>query len=146
VLDVEAQYFPQPAFFVDNFHQMLPGLGSVYLIVALFSLCQKLLQTLVGEKEQQVKEGMLMMGLREPVYLWGWFLTYTVIALVPVTVISILSKVLTFYPHSSTMLFFVLLLLFAQTLLMLAFFLSTLVDTVKVALQVLYTNSILTPL
>ena len=49
---------------------------------------------LVQEKESKVKEGMTMMGLARAVYFFGYWASSTLVALIPVAVISVLARLL----------------------------------------------------
>lgn len=54
----------------------------IYMVLAFTSFVQFLLIRLVTEKEQKLKQGMEIMGLKDTAYWFGWFLTYAVIIFV----------------------------------------------------------------
>ncbi|KAG7303251.1 hypothetical protein JYU34_011718 [Plutella xylostella] len=105
----------------------------MYMVMTLSQFITYLLMFVVGEKEKKIREGMRIMGLKDSVYWFSWFLIYAVF----VTVLSVVSTVLLFtlkvFQHSSYVLIFLLMLLFGFTIITFAFMLTPFFDKARTA-------------
>jgi len=66
---------PTTAFRNDNFTQVIAGLLPIFYMLAFLYPFSRYIRALVLEKEEKIKEGMLMMGLSSVVYNLSWFIT-----------------------------------------------------------------------
>ncbi|XP_060806687.1 cholesterol transporter ABCA5 [Amyelois transitella] len=105
----------------------------MYMVMTLSQFITYLLMFVVGEKENKIREGMRIMGLKDSVYWGSWFLIYAVF----VTILSLVSTVLLFtlkvFQHSSYVLIFLLMLLFGFTIITFAFMLTPFFDRARTA-------------
>lgn len=125
---------PLRAYVSDPFFEAV-GNGAFYFVVGFLGLVQNLLQAIVHEKEKRVKEGMQMMGLSSSAYFFGWYVTYTTVALLPCGLVSATAGAVGFFDGVPGSALFALLTLYAQSLIAFCFISSTFFDRAKTAAQ-----------
>ena len=99
------------------------ALRSIFAMMATMSflyLVQFLLSTLVTEKERGIKEGLYLMGMHRMAYWASWFITHAMMAVVTVAIMTALGKAIIFR-NSDAILFFVLLLAYGLSMIVMAF-------------------------
>ena len=116
-MNVHFKPFPWPAFTINYFTQgfltgTFPLIFGLVFSVGLF----KLTQGLVQEKEKRIKEGMMMMGLKNWVFWASWGITYLIIFFF-VTATTVAGMYVNTIYHSDASLLFVWLFGFLCTLL-----------------------------
>lgn len=129
------QSYPSPAAVFDPFHELMASIGPVYIILGYLPIMQKCVMQLVSEKEKRVKEQMKMAGLADSVFAVGFYFTYLAIALLPLTITTIMSVAYSVYTHTSFAVYFLLLFLYLQCLLLFSFLVSTFFSKSKLAGQ-----------
>eukprot|EP01103_Thecamoeba_quadrilineata_P016784 TRINITY_DN5719_c0_g1_i2.p1 TRINITY_DN5719_c0_g1~~TRINITY_DN5719_c0_g1_i2.p1 ORF type:complete len:1590 (+),score=279.69 TRINITY_DN5719_c0_g1_i2:504-5273(+) len=109
------------------------SLFPLFLVFAFFPFVQFLLVNIVSEKQEKLREGMLMMGLAQSTYWLSWFLTYAFIMLFTVVLILLIGGAGSVWPWSAVPSLFVLFYSFAISLIPLAFLISIFFNNARVA-------------
>lgn len=113
----------------------LATLGPVYMLLGYLPLLQRAVTMLVSEKEKRSREAMRMAGMGDLVFGAGMYLTLLLLALVPLVLSAMLAHLWQLYTSTSTSILFVLLLLYVQCLLLMAFVVSVFFRRSKTAGQ-----------
>eukprot|EP01116_Phalansterium_solitarium_P019772 TRINITY_DN564_c0_g1_i1.p1 TRINITY_DN564_c0_g1~~TRINITY_DN564_c0_g1_i1.p1 ORF type:complete len:832 (+),score=308.60 TRINITY_DN564_c0_g1_i1:104-2599(+) len=129
---VDLASFPHPELVTDD---IIGQNGPAFFFGALmFNL---VIQTgrIVSENELKLREGMRIMGLKDSVFWFTWFVTNTTMNIISVIVLVISGYIFqfNFFLKNDFGTFFVLFLLFALSMVPVAFFLSTLVKQARTA-------------
>ena len=103
--------------------QYLQSLISIYLVMAFSPLVNFLLVNLVTEKEKKIKVGMKMMGLSDGAFWISWFITYGIIMLGTVIIVSIVS-VFALFPNSNFFIIFIMFLAYGLSVISFSFMLT----------------------
>lgn len=107
-VDVRASlsFFPLKSYHTDNFHNVIAGTLSIFLSLSYVFPVSVIIQALVLEKEQRVKEGMKMMGLTDFMYNLSWLITL----FVQLTLLALITSVIaqfTVFPNTTFALIFI---------------------------------------
>ncbi|XP_021925694.1 ATP-binding cassette sub-family A member 5-like, partial [Zootermopsis nevadensis] len=136
-MDIEVPHimlelFPKEAYTGDwmvAFRVVIP----LYMVMALSQFITYLLILIVGEKENKIKEGMKIMGLRDSVFWLSWFIIYGVFVLFLTIISSILLFTLRVFQHTNFLLIFLLILLYSLSIIMFGFMLTPFFDKARTA-------------
>ncbi|KAK7285619.1 hypothetical protein RJT34_20395 [Clitoria ternatea] len=127
--------FPTRQYTDDQFQLIIKKvMGILYLLGFLYPI-SRLISYTVFEKEQKIKEGLYMMGLKDGIFHLSWFITYTL-------QFAISSGILTactmdnLFKHSDKTLVFAYFFIFGLSAIMLSFFISTFFKRAKTAVAV----------
>ena len=132
-LNVQFRPLPRPEF-SENFASQafwMRALMCVYVVLAVSAPVRWLITFIVEEKENKIKEGMLMMGLHYSVFWCSWGLTYLGVyacSCALCTAVMTFSGLLT---QSSPVLVFLLLLSFGLSLIPYSFAVSTFISNIR---------------
>ncbi|KAK0172353.1 hypothetical protein PV328_005684 [Microctonus aethiopoides] len=132
VPDVKLQMFPKEAFTADwmlAFRVVIP----LYMVLALSQFITYLLILIVGEKENKIKEGMKIMGLKDSVFWMSWFIIYSIFVLVLSAVAVILLFTLQMFQHTHFLPIFLLVVLYSFSVIMFAFMITPFFDKSRTA-------------
>ncbi|CAM1324270.1 ABCA2 (predicted) [Pycnogonum litorale] len=127
------QQFPYPCYLKDHFMFMIEHVMPLLLTVSWVYSVAMLVQNIVYEKEQRLKEVMKMMGLTNTVHWVAWFLTsfsQMSVTMAILTAILKYGKVLT---YSDPYLIFLVLEVFAIANIMFSFLVSVFYSKAKIA-------------
>eukprot|EP00026_Physarum_polycephalum_P000360 Phypoly_transcript_00360.p1 GENE.Phypoly_transcript_00360~~Phypoly_transcript_00360.p1 ORF type:complete len:1639 (+),score=219.92 Phypoly_transcript_00360:165-5081(+) len=118
---------PQPSQVVYNAAQWL---AAIFLFAAIMFNFVILLRTMVLEKELRLKEGLKMMGLKEFSYWGSWFIYYNVVMLQCIALLIASGYIFSIdlITKNSFPVYFVLLMLFAESMIFFAFLLESLLS------------------
>jgi ABC-type multidrug transport system fused ATPase/permease subunit len=131
-ISVQLTPFPVAAGRVSTFEDAVSPVFGLYMVLAFMWPFSRLVRHIVDEKERRLKEGMMMMGLRNSVFWWSWALTYLLIfGLVAVLGAFILS--INLFSYANLALVVLLYLLYAVSLICLGLLVSTFFDRAKTA-------------
>ena len=100
--------FPVKGFTSNEFYQVVANALPLLLLITFLAPTSSLIRGVVLEKENRIREGMQMMGLKTSALYSSWFWTYAVIFFVVALAISAITKA-SFFSHSD---FFALFILF----------------------------------
>jgi len=112
------------------------NLGPLYTVLGYMPLCQKLVQSLVLEKEKKVKVYMSICGMKDGVFAASWMVAYFFISLIPLFLSSFMSDSVEMYRWTSSELPLLLSLFYILNLFIFALLISTFFSKTKVAAQV----------
>ncbi|XP_047959280.1 ABC transporter A family member 1 [Salvia hispanica] len=127
--------FPTPEYTDDEFQSIVKRvMGVLYLLGFLFPI-SRLIGYSVYEKEQKIKEGLYMMGLRENMFNISWFLTYALQFAISSGIIT-LCTMGTLFKYSDKSLVFVYFFCFGLSSITLSFLISTFFTRAKTAIAV----------
>ncbi|XP_034945670.1 ATP-binding cassette sub-family A member 5-like [Chelonus insularis] len=130
--DVKLQMFPKEAYTANwmlAFRVVIP----LYMIIALSQFVTSLLILIVGEKENKIKEGMKIMGLKDSVFWMSWFIIYGVFVLLLSAVAVILLFTLQMFQHTHFLPIFLLVVLYSFSVIMFAFMITPFFDKSRTA-------------
>ncbi|XP_043210381.1 phospholipid-transporting ATPase ABCA3-like, partial [Amphibalanus amphitrite] len=105
----------------------------LYMAISLSQFITYLLTLIVGEKEAKIKDGLKLMGLRDSVYWFSWFVVYAVYVFVVASIciaIMVLSNV---FPYSNNAYIYLVYVLYGWSLVMFGFMLTPFFTKAKVA-------------
>ncbi|KAK7506564.1 hypothetical protein BaRGS_00002039, partial [Batillaria attramentaria] len=102
----------------------LQTFSSIYFVLAYSFFVNFLTVNLVAEKEKKIREGMLMMGLRNSVFWLSWSLVYFVLILVVTIIVTVIAVAAKFFENSNAFLLFAMLMLYGLSIIALAFLLT----------------------
>ncbi|XP_058130067.1 cholesterol transporter ABCA5-like [Anopheles ziemanni] len=129
---ITLEMFPKAAYtgnWMVAFRLVIP----IYMVMALSQFITYLLILIVGEKENHIKEGLKIMGLRDSVFWCGWFLIYAVF----VTFLSFVSVILVFslgvFQHTNYLPVFILILLYSFSVILIGFMITPFFDNSRTA-------------
>ncbi|KAL3270830.1 hypothetical protein HHI36_021350 [Cryptolaemus montrouzieri] len=126
------EMFPKEAYTANwmvIFRVMIP----LYMVTALSQFITYLLILIVGEKENKIKEGMKIMGLKDSVFWLSWFIIYAVFVLIFSIVCCILLFTLSVFQNTNFLLIFLLVLLFSLSIIMFGFMITPFFDKSRTA-------------
>ena len=130
-VDLQIQTFPWIAYTLDVGAIAASGFFSLLIIFAFILPAKSTATALVEEKEQRQREGMLLLGLSEPLYWTTWFITSFGLQAISSLGMAAIGTYCFRYSNPLLLLCFYLSCSFAVT--SFAFFMSTLFSTAKVA-------------
>ncbi|KAK4412941.1 ABC transporter A family member 1 [Sesamum alatum] len=127
--------FPTREYSDDEFQSIVKRvMGVLYLLGFLYPI-SRLISYSVFEKEQKIKEGLYMMGLKNNMFYLSWFLTYALQFAVSSGIIT-LCTMGTLFKYSDKSLVFVYFFCFGLSSIMLSFLISTFFTRAKTAVAV----------
>eukprot|EP00760_Papus_ankaliazontas_P022183 PhM_4_TR18813/c3_g1_i1/m.35877/K05643/ABCA3; ATP-binding cassette, subfamily A (ABC1), member 3 len=127
-----ATLFPTAAYTQYDFLTRAGPLIPSVLVLSYVYFVSMLVKGIVEEKETRVREGMLIMGVRQNALYLSWLVSYLVISLLS-SIGATLTMMLTFYPHTGPTVLCTFLFLFSVSLVGFSFALSTLFSKAKLA-------------
>lgn len=127
--------FPTREYTDDEFQSIIKTvMGVLYLLGFLYPI-SRLISYSVFEKEQKIKEGLYMMGLKGEIFHLSWFITYSFQFAVSAGIITICTMG-TLFKYSDKTLVFMYFFLFGLSAIMLSFLISTFFTRAKTAVAV----------
>ncbi|XP_051151534.1 ABC transporter A family member 1 isoform X2 [Andrographis paniculata] len=127
--------FPTPEYTDDEFQSIVKSvMGVLYLLGFLYPI-SRLISYSVSEKEQKIKEGLYMMGLKNSMFILSWFLTYALQFAISSGIIT-LCTMETLFKYSDKSLVFVYFFCFGLSSITLSFLISTFFNRAKTAVAV----------
>lgn len=129
---IKLEMFPKEAFTADwmlAFRVVIP----LYMVVALSQFITYLLILIVGEKENKIKEGMKIMGLKDSVFWLSWFIIYAIFVLLLSAVAVVLLFTLQMFQHTHFLPIFLLVVLYSFSVIMIAFMITPFFDKSRTA-------------
>ncbi|XP_055898501.1 ATP-binding cassette sub-family A member 2-like [Biomphalaria glabrata] len=127
------QQFPYPCYVWDQFMFMIEHVMPLCLTFSWVYTVAMLVQSIVYEKEQRLKEVMKMMGLSNAVHWCAWFVTTFVQMTMSVILLTALLKLGNVLPHSNTLIVFLVLEVYICAIISFSFLISVLYSKAKVA-------------
>ncbi|XP_074655833.1 ATP-binding cassette sub-family A member 2-like [Tubulanus polymorphus] len=125
--------FPYPCFFKDQFLVMIEHVMPLCLTISWVYSVAMLVQSIVYEKEQRLKEVMKMMGLSNAVHWIAWFITSFGQMTLTMGMLTIMLKYGHVLEYSNPFIIFIVLEVFALATIMFCFFVSVLYSKAKLA-------------
>ncbi|KAI7740196.1 hypothetical protein M8C21_031110, partial [Ambrosia artemisiifolia] len=127
--------FPTREYTDDEFQSIIKEvMGVLYLLGFLFPI-SRLISYSVFEKEQKIKEGLYMMGLKDEIFHLSWFVTYALQFAITAAIITVCTMG-TLFQYSDKSLVFMYFFLFGLSAIMLSFLISTFFTRAKSAVAV----------
>ncbi|GAB4843869.1 Phospholipid-transporting ATPase abca1 [Ancistrocladus abbreviatus] len=127
--------FPTREYTDDEFQSIVKTvMGVLYLLGFLYPI-SRLISYSVYEKEQKIKEGLLMMGLKKEIFHISWFITYTLQFAVSSGIITVCTMN-SLFKYSDKSVVFTYFFLFGLSAMMLSFVISTFFTRAKTAVAV----------
>ncbi|KAF7819038.1 ABC transporter A family member 1 isoform X1 [Senna tora] len=127
--------FPTREYTDDQFQSIVKKfMGVLYLMGFLYPI-SRLISYSVLEKEQKIKEGLYMMGLKDGVFHLSWFITYALQFAISSGIITACTMD-NLFKYSDKTLVFAYFFLFGLSAIMLSFFISTFFKRAKTAVAV----------
>ncbi|KAJ8624155.1 hypothetical protein MRB53_032685 [Persea americana] len=127
--------FPTRAYTDDEFQSIVKKvMGVLYLLGFLYPI-SRLISCSVFEKEQKIKEGLRMMGLRDEIFYLSWFITYAVQFGISSGIITVCTMSSLFLYSNKTVVF-TYFFLFSLSAITLSFLISTFFSRAKTAVAV----------
>ncbi|BFZ20641.1 hypothetical protein BsWGS_23680 [Bradybaena similaris] len=127
------QQFPYPCYVWDQFMFMIEHVMPLCLTFSWVYSVAMLVQSIVYEKEQRLKEVMKMMGLSNAVHWCAWFVTTFAQMTISVVLLSVLLKMGNVLPHSDFFIIFLVLEIYICAIISFSFLISVLYSKAKVA-------------
>ncbi|KAK1318291.1 ABC transporter A family member 1 [Acorus calamus] len=127
--------FPTRSYTDDEFQSIVKSvMGVLYLLGFLYPI-SRLISYSVSEKEQKIKEGLYMMGLKDEIFYLSWFITYCVQFAVSSAIITVCTMSSLFI-YSDKSVVFMYFFVFGLSAVMLSFLISTFFSRAKTAVAV----------
>ncbi|KAL4325993.1 hypothetical protein GQ457_11G008730 [Hibiscus cannabinus] len=127
--------FPTREYTDDEFQSIIKSvLGLLYLLGFLYPI-SRLISHTVFEKEQKIREGLFMMGLKDGIFHLSWFITYTFQFAISSGIITICTMD-NLFKYSDKTVVFVYFFIFGLSAIMLSFLISTFFTRAKTAVAV----------
>jgi ATP-binding cassette subfamily A (ABC1) protein 3 len=127
--------FPTREYTDDEFQSIIKTvMGVLYLLGFLYPI-SRLISYSVYEKEQKIKEGLYMMGLKDEIFHLSWFITYALQFALSSGIIT-LCTMNTLFMYSDKTVVFVYFFLFGLSTITLSFLISTFFSRAKTAVAV----------
>ncbi|XP_057718264.1 ABC transporter A family member 1 isoform X1 [Arachis stenosperma] len=127
--------FPTREYTDDQFQSIIKKvMGILYLLGFLYPV-SRLISYSVFEKEQKIKEGLYMMGLKDGIFHLSWFITYALQFAVSSGIITACTMD-NLFKYSDKTLVFAYFFIFGLSAIMLSFFISTFFKRAKTAVAV----------
>lgn len=140
VPDILLEMFPKEAF-TGNWMVAFRILIPLYMVMALSQFITYLLILIVGEKENKIKEGMKIMGLRDSVFWLSWFIIYGIFVLFLSIVCCVLLFTLQVFQNTNFLLIFLLVLFYSLSIIMFGFMITPFFDKSRVRNYFININS-----
>lgn len=132
VPEIVLEMFPKEAF-TGNWMVAFRILIPLYMVMALSQFITYLLILIVGEKENKIKEGMKIMGLRDSVFWLSWFIIYGIFVFFLSIVCCVLLFTLQVFQNTNFLLIFLLVLLYSLSIIMFGFMITPFFDKSRVS-------------
>lgn len=129
---IELLMFPKEAYtgnWMVAFRLVIP----IYMVMALSQFITYLLILIVSEKENHIKEGLKIMGLRDSVYWSAWFLIYAVFVTFLTAVSVALLFSLSVFQYTNALPVFVLIWLYSLSVILIGFMVTPFFDNSRTA-------------
>lgn len=127
--------FPTREYTDDEFQSIVKKvMGVLYLLGFLYPV-SRLISYSVYEKEQKIKEGLHMMGLKDHVFYLSWFITYAIQFAVSAAIITICTMN-SIFQYSDKSVVFTYFFIFGLSAIMLSFLITTFFSSAKTAVAV----------
>ncbi|XP_022745140.1 ABC transporter A family member 1-like isoform X3 [Durio zibethinus] len=127
--------FPTREYTDDEFQSIIKSvMGLLYLLGFLYPI-SRLISYTVFEKEQKIREGLYMMGLKDGIFHLSWFITYVIQFAISSGIITICTMD-NLFKYSDKTVVFVYFFVFGLSAIMLSFFISTFFTRAKTAVAV----------
>lgn len=126
------EMFPKDAYTGDWVVAIRLGI-PLYMVMALSQFITYLLILIVGEKENKIKEGMRIMGLRDSVFWLSWFIIYAVFVIFLSIVCCVLLFTLKVFQNTSFTLILLLVTLYSLSVIMIGFMITPFFDKSRTA-------------
>lgn len=127
--------FPTRQYTDDEFQSIIKTvMGVLYLLGFLYPI-SRLISYAVSEKEQKIKEGLYMMGLKDEIFYLSWFIAYAVQFAISSGIITVCTMS-TLFKYSDMSVVFIYFFLFGLSTIMLSFLISTFFTRAKTAVAV----------
>ncbi|XP_057982078.1 ABC transporter A family member 1 [Malania oleifera] len=127
--------FPTREYTDDEFQSIIKTvMGVLYLLGFLYPI-SRLISYSVFEKEQKIKEGLYMMGLKDEIFHLSWFVTYALQFAISSVVITACTMS-TLFKYSDKSVVFIYFFSFGLSAIMLSFFISTFFTQARTAVAV----------
>lgn len=127
--------FPTREYTDDEFQYIIKNvMGVLYLLGFLYPV-SRLISYSVYEKEQKIREGLYMMGLKNEIFHLSWFITYTVQFAISSGIITVITMC-SLFAYSDKSLVFTYFFLFGLSAITLSFLISTFFTRAKTAVAV----------
>lgn len=128
---ITLEMFPKEAYtgnWMVAFRLVIP----IYMVMALSQFITYLLILIVGEKENHIKEGLKIMGLRDSVFWLAWFIIYGVFVFFLTGVSVVLLFSLGVFQYTNYLPVFVLILLYSFSVILIGFMITPFFDNSRV--------------
>ncbi|KAK9157371.1 hypothetical protein Scep_003945 [Stephania cephalantha] len=127
--------FPTRSYTDDEFQSIIKRvMGVLYLLGFLYPI-SRLISYFVFEKEQKIKEGLYMMGLKDEIFYISWFFTYSIQFAITSAIITVCTMG-SLFMYSNKSVVFVYFFLFGLSTIMLSFLITTFFTRAKTAVAV----------
>lgn len=129
---ITLEMFPKNAYtgnWMVAFRLVIP----IYMVMALSQFITYLLILIVGEKENHIKEGLKIMGLRDSVFWLAWFIIYGVFVFFLTGVSVVLLFSLGVFRYTNYLPVFVLILLYSFSVILIGFMITPFFDNSRVS-------------
>uniref|UniRef100_A0A8C1W4H8 ATP-binding cassette sub-family A member 2 n=1 Tax=Cyprinus carpio TaxID=7962 RepID=A0A8C1W4H8_CYPCA len=127
------QMFPYPCYTRDDFLFVIEHMMPLCMVISWVYSVAMMIQHIVAEKEQRLKEVMKMMGLNNAVHWVAWFITGFVQLSISVTALTVILKYGKVLLHSDPFIIWLFLTIYAVATIMFCFLVSVLYSKAKLA-------------
>ncbi|XP_052449005.1 ATP-binding cassette sub-family A member 2 isoform X4 [Carassius gibelio] len=127
------QMFPYPCYTRDDFLFVIEHMMPLCMVISWVYSVAMMIQHIVAEKEQRLKEVMKMMGLNNAVHWVAWFITGFVQLSISVTALTFILKYGKVLLHSDPFIIWLFLTVYAVATIMFCFLVSVLYSKAKLA-------------
>uniref|UniRef100_A0A671P0L0 ATP-binding cassette sub-family A member 2 n=1 Tax=Sinocyclocheilus anshuiensis TaxID=1608454 RepID=A0A671P0L0_9TELE len=127
------QMFPYPCYTRDDFLFVIEHMMPLCMVISWVYSVAMMIQHIVAEKEQRLKEVMKMMGLNNAVHWVAWFITGFVQLSISVTALTAILKYGKVLLHSDPFIIWLFLTVYAVATIMFCFLVSVLYSKAKLA-------------
>ncbi|EEY56084.1 ATP-binding cassette transporter, putative [Phytophthora infestans T30-4] len=122
--------FPIEAYSSSPFYDDISGVFAIIFILSYLYTTSRILVVFIQEKELRLREYMKILGVKEPVIIATWYITYTLIQFLS-AVLQAVSGLIGLFANSSVLVIFLFFFLFGLSVLCFAFFISTLFSNAR---------------
>lgn len=126
------QEAPRSQYILERSGPLQP-IAIMMIIMGFAPWVQFLMVHIVGEKEHGIKEAMYLMGMKVEMYWLSWFLTYSIMSIVPCIAMTIVTKTMGLFSNANVMLIFLILESFSLSIISLGMLLSNFFKQAKTA-------------
>ncbi|XP_075902997.1 ATP-binding cassette sub-family A member 2 [Nelusetta ayraudi] len=127
------QMFPYPCYTRDDFLFVIEHMMPLCMVISWVYSVAMMIQHIVAEKEQRLKEVMKMMGLNNAVHWVAWFITGFVQLSISVTALTAILKYGRVLLHSDPFIIWLFLTIYAVATIMFCFLVSVIYSKAKLA-------------